>query len=177
MSFLLISLVAISLSMDTFSLSLTYGMLNIEKKHMILISICVGIFHFFMPIFGNLFGKIIFKIIPIEENVLIAIVFLTISVEIIFSLLKDQGTNVIKNIFDILLFSFTVSIDSFATGTCIDVFNTNKIIVSLIFMIFSFSFTFFGLFIGKYIHNKIGKISEIIGIIMLISLSIFYLIY
>ena len=176
-SFLTILIVAISLSMDTFSLSLSYGMLNINKKEIFNVSFLVGLFHFFMPIFGYIFGNYILKIFPINERMLIGVIFSTISVDIIFSLYKNKELTRIKSFFELLLFSFTVSIDSFVTGTCLDVFNQNILFIVLIFMIVSFIFTFIGLSIGSLVHNKIGIVAEIIGIILLISLSIFYLIY
>ena len=175
--FLTILIVAISLSMDTFSLSLSYGMLNIKKKEILKISFFVGVFHFFMPLFGNIIGKVLFNYIPVDENKIIGIIFLTISVDIIFSLFKNKEISSINSINEILFFSFTVSIDSFITGTCLDVFNTNYFFITFLFMIVSFLFTYIGLSIGYYIHDRIGVISEIIGIILLISLSFFYLIY
>ena len=47
--------IAISLSMDAFSLSLLYGTLNLEKKFIWKLSLIVSIYHFFMPILGQLF--------------------------------------------------------------------------------------------------------------------------
>ena len=43
-------IIAIALSMDTFSLSLGIGTSNITKKRMLIFSIIVGIMHFIMPI-------------------------------------------------------------------------------------------------------------------------------
>ncbi len=174
--FLQIIIVAISLSMDTFSLSLSYGMINIKRKDILKISIFVGIFHFFMPIIGNLFGNFIFNYLPINERDLIGVIFLVISCEIIISLFKDKTISSIRSLLDILLFSFTVSIDSFAIGICLDVFNTNYFVIVSIFMIVSFNFTMLGLLLGYFIHDKGGFISSLIGVILLISLSIFYLI-
>ena len=175
--FFQIIIVAISLSMDTFSLSLSYGMININKKDVYKISALVGIFHFFMPLLGNLFGDFLFSYFFINERILIGIIFLTISIDIIFSLFKEKNASYINTLNDTLLFSFTVSIDSFVTGTCLDVFNTNYILVVSVFMIISFLFTFIGLSIGYLIHKRIGFIAQIVGIILLISLSFFYLIY
>ena len=49
MNLFLLFIIAISLSMDAFSLSLAYGTLDINKKEIITLSIIVGIYHFFMP--------------------------------------------------------------------------------------------------------------------------------
>ena len=50
-------LVGISLSMDAFSLSLIYGTQNIGKKNEIMLTIIVGLFHFFMPLLGLNIGN------------------------------------------------------------------------------------------------------------------------
>ena len=175
--FLTILTVAISLSLDTFSLSLSYGLFNISSKDILRISLCVGTFHFIMPLLGNFCGKIIFDYIPMDEKTLIGIIFLTISFELILSFFKEKEITPIKTMFDILIFSFTVSIDSFATGTCLNIFKTNNFVVVTVFMLISFLFTYCGLSMGSFLNNKIGRIAQIIGLILLISLSIFYLVY
>ena len=175
--FFTVLIVAISLSMDTFSLSLSYGLFNIAKRDILIISLCVGAFHFFMPLLGSVLGNMIFSFIVIDEKKIIGIIFLTISIDLLLSFLKEKEINPIKNKIDILLFSFTVSIDSFATGTCLEVFEINKYYVVSIFMIISFLFTYLGLSMGHKLHNKIGRYAEIIGLSLLITLSIFYLVY
>ena len=55
----LVILMAISLSMDAFSLSLVYGTFGIDKKNKILLSLIVGCFHFVMPLFGMFIGDLI----------------------------------------------------------------------------------------------------------------------
>ena len=61
----IILIIAVSLSMDTFSLSLAYGMLKLKNSIIKQISITVGIFHFFMPLLGDFFGEYILSIINI----------------------------------------------------------------------------------------------------------------
>ena len=56
-------LIAVSLSMDAFSLSLAYGMQQMTKKDKILLSVIVGIYHFFMPLIGLNIGSAILKYI------------------------------------------------------------------------------------------------------------------
>ena len=62
MSLLIVILVAISLSMDAFSLSLAYGTLDLERKNINLLSLIVGAYHFIMPLLGMWFAnKLIIK--------------------------------------------------------------------------------------------------------------------
>ena len=66
MSLLIVILVAISLSMDAFSLSLAYGTLDLEKKSINLLSLIVGSYHFIMPLLGMWFGNKLITILPEE---------------------------------------------------------------------------------------------------------------
>lgn len=175
--FFTVLLVAIGLSMDTFSVSLSYGLFEFNKNKIYIMSIMVGIFHFFMPLLGHCFGDFLLLLIPFNEKTIIGIIFLLISIDIIISLCKKEEAKPINSIFDIVLFSFTVSLDSFSTGIALDVFNVPYLLICLIFMIVSFLFTYFGLSMGNFLHNIIGKKAEYIGIFLLLSLSFFYLIY
>lgn len=175
--FFTVLLIAIGLSMDTFSLSLSYGMFNLNRKVIINISIMVGLFHFFMPLLGNVFGDFLLSIIKINEKTIIGFVFLVISLELINSLYKNEEVKPITSFFDVLLFSFTVSLDSFSTGIGIDVFDMPNLFVVSIFMIVSFIFTYIGLLIGKKFYGIIGRKAEMIGIVLLLSFAFFYLIY
>ena len=58
-SFFIIILIAISLSMDAFSLSLAYGMEGINNKNKLFLSLTVGIYHFIMPLIGLILSNII----------------------------------------------------------------------------------------------------------------------
>ena len=48
MSIIMVIVIAVSLSMDAFSLSLAYGTLNLEKSQIRLLSLIVRLYHFFM---------------------------------------------------------------------------------------------------------------------------------
>ena len=73
----IILIIAVSLSMDTFSLSLAYGMLKLKNSIIKQISITVGIFHFFMPLFGDFLGEYILSIINIKSTLIVGIFLLT----------------------------------------------------------------------------------------------------
>ena len=174
--FISVLLVAVGLSMDTFSISLSYGTFNFKKLFILRMSIIVGLFHFFMPILGNIIGEFLLELLPVDKNIIIGLILLTISVDIFISLFNKEEIKPIKSLFDIIILSFFVSIDSFSTGIALDVFIIPHIIVVTVFMLASFFFTYVGLFFGKKLHDIIGKKAEYIGIIILLSLSLFYLI-
>ena len=176
MSFLIPFIIAVSLSMDAFSLALAYGTQNISKPKTIILSISVGIFHFFMPLFGYIVGYKIINILPIKPNTLIFIVLFIIGIQMILESIKNN--NIVKPLsyIEILLFSLAVSLDSFTTGLGLDILYKSKLVSIILFSLCSFSFTYLGLNLGEYISNKIGKISTFFGGITLIVIGVIYII-
>ena len=85
-----IIIIAISLSMDAFSLALIYGTQGIVNKDKILLSTIVGIYHFLMPIIGIIFGKIIINTFAINTNIVVGIILLVIAIEMIIESLKTN---------------------------------------------------------------------------------------
>ena len=172
MNIILIFIIAVSLSMDAFSLSLAYGTISLTKKEINLLSIIVGIYHFFMPIFGMLIGSFVFNVLNI--NVLIIFTFIGINM-IIESFKKEEKVKKMK-LAEMILFGFAVSIDSFSVGIGINGISNNFIMCSVIFSITSFIFTYIGLILGNKLNQLIGKISTLIGGITLIILGIIYIV-
>ena len=84
MSIIMVIVIAVSLSMDAFSLSLAYGTLNLEKSQIRLLSLIVGLYHFFMPLLGMWVGTKILNILPINPNTIVFIVLFFIGIQMIF---------------------------------------------------------------------------------------------
>ena len=174
-TFLTTLLVGISLSMDAFSLSLIYGTQNISRNSKILLSLIVGMYHFFMPLLGLFFGSIITKYLIININIFVSIIFFLIGIEMIISSLKNKEERLLITIPGFLIFGLSVSIDSFTTGIGLNAINSNYLEVSIIFSLVSGMFTFLGLILGDRLNSYFGKISTIIGGIILIILGVVYI--
>jgi len=167
-------IIGISLSMDAFSLALIYGTQSISKKNKIILSIIVGIYHFVMPLLGVFLGNVILKYLVINLSIVVSIIFLFIGIEMIISSIKDDSHDFVVSIFGFLIFGLSVSIDSFTTGIGLNVINNNYLEVSSIFCIVSGSFTYLGLILGNKLGSIFGKLSTIIGGVILIILGIIY---
>jgi len=89
---------------------------------------------------------------------------------------KDENNLNIMGLYQLLLFGFAVSIDSFSVGIGLNGISDNFMLCSLVFSIISSMFTYFGLILGKKINSLIGKTSTIIGGIILIIIGLVYLI-
>lgn len=175
---ILISLfmIGVSLSMDTFSISLSLGTFNVcSRRKMLFFSILVGVMHFFMPLFGSMLGNKIVTFLNINVNFLLGIILLIIGVEMFIDLFKKEEKYFDLNVFNMILVSLSVSLDSFSTGLGLEAITNNYILSGIIFSICAASFTFLGLLIGKYSSKKIGVYANILGILLLFVLGLLHI--
>lgn len=172
---LTIFLIALSLSMDAFSLSLIYGTEGIKQKDKPLISAIVGIYHFIMPLIGLSIGSFITSKIILNTNILVGIILSLISIEMIISSFKNKEEKFLLSIPGYLLFGLSVSIDSLTTGVGLPAITNKYLLSSLIFSVTSFIFTLLGLNLGNILNQKYGKISTLIGGSILFILGIIYI--
>jgi putative Mn2+ efflux pump MntP len=176
MNIILIFIIAISLSMDAFSLALAYGTISLSKKEINILSIIVGIYHFFMPILGMLIGKFIFNIMHISGDLIVLVIFSFIGINMIIDSLKKEEKVKKMKFGEMILFGLAVSIDSFSVGIGINNISNNFIMCSIIFSVTSFLFTYIGLKLGNKLNQLIGKIATIAGGIVLIFFGLIYII-
>lgn len=171
MYFFINFLTAVALSLDSFSLSIIYGTVIKEKKTIYLLSIIVGIFHFFMPLLGYYLSNLFIVKIISKINLLSFAVFLILGLEMLLSKDSDKSIISLSSLYSLIIFAFTVSIDSFSIGIALA--NNSILIPIILFSITSCIFTYIGLNIGE----KLSQIKGInkIGGILLIVLSIYYL--
>lgn len=175
MSLPIIFLLAVGLSMDAFSLAMIYGTLDLKSNMRKLMSVMVGIFHFFMPLLGYQIGELILKVIKINPDILVGIIFIILGVEMLSSLRKCEKVKILTGLLSVILFAFTVSIDSFSIGVGFGVANIDMLLPCIIFSFTSAIFTYLGVVLGKKLSDRFGSITTLIGSIVLIVLGISYL--
>lgn len=171
-NYLNIILVAIGLSMDTFSLSISLTTTKIKRKLSIFFCISVGILHFIMPLIGGFIGDNVINIINISSNKLLGIILLLLSIEIALS--KEENKFEL-NYISMFLLAISVSIDAFTVGFGLQAFIIDRLSILLIFLIVSMIFTSIGLFLGKIIEKLVKNNSKYIGSLILLIMSIIHL--
>ena len=172
---LILLLIGISLSIDAFSISTVIGITRPTLKQTLYISTLVGIFHFIMPILGIIISNNIRILLNINSNLLLGIILILLSLQMFIEYLKPSKKNIRLTNLSTLLFAFGVSIDSFSIGIGIKAITDNIVLSSFVFSIVSFTFTFMGLTIGKYINKILENYSYLIGTILLFILGITFL--
>ena len=172
----LVFLMAISLSMDAFSLALVYGTFGINRKNKIILSIIVGCFHFVMPLFGMFIGDLILSLFKFNTDILVAIILIFIGMQMVISSFKKENDFKPLKFSEFFMFGLAVSIDSFSLGITLPNMGVGTIISPIIFALISFLFTFIGLSIGNKIEKLLGKLATIIGGLILTIIGILVLI-
>ena len=172
---LILLMIGISLSVDAFSVSTCIGMYDLKLKKTLNTSLTVGLFHFFMPILGVILSNFINKIILINSNLIMGIILILLSLQLFIEYLKPTNKEFTLNTLGIVLFAFGVSLDSFSVGLGLSAITNNLLLASTTFTICSFSFTFLGLTLGKYINKLFKKYSYLVGTIILFSLGVMFL--
>lgn len=165
----LVFLMAISLSMDAFSLALVYGTLKMEFKERIVLSFIVGLFHFFMPLLGMCFFNILFSFFNFDMDYVVSFILCFIGFDMFISSFKKSEVVSSFNFKDYFLFGFVVSVDSFSVGITL-----NNVFSPFVFACFSFIFTFTGLCLGNKIERLFGKVATILGGAVLFLIGIVY---
>ena len=172
---LILLIIGISLSIDAFSVSTVIGMTKPSKRKIWYTSITVGIYHFFMPLFGLLISNQINEVININSNLVLGIILLLISMQMFIEYIKPSKKEITLTKLGIILFGLGVSLDSFTVGLGLNAITENIILSSTIFSICSFSFTYIGLTLGKYISKILKNYSYLVGTILLFLLGISFL--
>lgn len=167
-------ILGLSLSIDAFSLSLTYGLLNIPKKTILTMSFSVGVFHFVMPILGIKLGNIITDTLNINSKTILIIILVLILIEMIKSI-KEETKEHNLSLINVILFSLLVSFDSFTLGIGLNYITNRFLLAPLIFSIISSMFTFLGFTLGKYISTRVSYRIKLIGIVLFITILMYFL--
>lgn len=175
MKIITIFLIAVSLSMDAFSLALIYGTQGINKKDKIILSLIVGIYHLIMPLIGLSIGIYITNKLIINTNILVGVILCLIAIEMIISSFKDEEERFLLTLPGYLIFGLSVSVDSLTTGIGLPAITENYFLTATIFSITSLIFTYLGLNLGNILNKKYGKVSTIIGGSILFSIGIIYI--
>ena len=179
MGFLYILLIAVSLSMDAFAVSVSNGLSikEIRKSEIFLEALFFGGFQFLMPVLGFLLGFSVKGYIEAFDH-WIAFVLLGL---IGFNMVKEslggddedeceqrQALTPTKLLFQ----AIATSIDALAVGVSFAVLNVNILSASAVIGVVCFIISVFGSIIGKNAGKMLKKRAEMAGGIILILIGV-----
>lgn len=173
----LIISIAIALSLDAFSLSLSLGTFERNIKKYLKFAILVGICHFIMPFLGAFTNQLLLNNFVINGNKLMGIILLILACQMIIEFFKHNEDNFNLHFKELVLLALSVSLDSYFTGIGLKSITQYLILSFTIFSIVSFIFTFVGCLMGKFGKKYLGRYANGFAILLLCLLGVKYLLF
>lgn len=155
---------AFALGMDAFSVSLGMGMQLIRLKRIAFIGIVIGAFHIVMPFVGMILGRAISGQIGHITVFIGSLLLITIGLQMFFSAFNHDAKKIIQPTgVGLILFAFSVSLDSFSVGLSLGMSGVKTFVALLLFGSVSMVLTWLGMILGKKVHGYLGVYSEMLG--------------
>ncbi|WP_066176159.1 manganese efflux pump MntP family protein [Bacillus marinisedimentorum] len=161
---LTLMIMAFALGMDAFSVGLGMGMIPLRLLQIFKIGITIGLFHIIMPLMGMAIGKLLSTHYGTIATLIGGGLLLLLGLQMIISSIRPGEDRMITPVgTGLLLFSLSVSLDSFSVGLSLGIYGVRTILTVALFGIFSTVLTWGGLLLGRKVQNWLGTYSEVLG--------------
>lgn len=176
MDLLTIFLIAISLSFDSFAVSVTSGMVHqkISFFNATKIAFSLAVFQGLMPVLGWIIGSGIKEYVIKYDHWLAFGLLLILGLKMIWDSIRARNEKTSFNplkIWVLISISIATSIDALVVGLSFGFIGTKIIEAVIIIGSVTFIISMLGIRFGKSAGIKLGKIMEILGGIILIAIG------
>lgn len=179
MSFLEIFLIALSLSLDCFAVSISSGgtMKFFSFKNLFKMSFLFGLFQSIMPVIGYLAGNGFINYIETYDHWIAFGLLFLIGIKMIYESFKLDDLNCDKNtkcpfgIQTLLILSFATSIDALAVGFSFSLLKISIITPVIIIGVISFIMSIIGINLGYKGKDLFGNKMEFVAGLILILIG------
>ena len=168
LGFLQTLIISFIFTLDSFFVSIAYGMSKISFKKIFALSSLVSLFCIFSIVFGSFIGDVLLKnnyVYTFIGTLLFGVGFNTI-----FQKKQDQICKDLT-LLNMLLFALSLSIDSFSVSIALTSQYNITFFNIFIFAFISFTMTISGLFCGAFLSKKTNKSSNVFQGIALCVIS------
>lgn len=177
MDIITITMLAIALAMDAFSVSITKGfsIKNLSKMQALWFGIFFGGFQALMPILGWISGVQLEHFVSAIAPWIAFILLVAIGAKMIYESLTDDEEECTKDKFsfkELTLLAIATSIDAFAVGVTFAILKIPILIPIILIGIITFIFSEIGVIVGKKMGHFFGDKFEIVGGAVLIILGV-----
>ncbi len=176
-------IIAISLAMDAFAVSICKGlnMVKINYRHGLILALFFGVFQALMPLLGWVLGTQLADYISSIDHWIAFFLLAFIGGKMIADTYKNEqedNTYIDKlDMRELVLLSVATSIDALAVGITFALLPETNIVLSIILIgVITFAISFVGVIIGNKFGNKFEKTAQFAGgfVLILIGLKILF---
>lgn len=174
---LTITIMAVALGMDAFSLGIGIGMKGVRLLDIVKISLVIGVFHIVMPLMGMFAGHYVSSLLGGVATIFGGALLVMLGAHMIYSSIKGDAVPSFdhRTLWGLLVFALSVSIDSFSVGVSMGMFSGDLLLTVLLFGVFGLFMSMVGLLLGRNVSNWIGEYGETIGGVILLVFGIKFL--
>lgn len=166
-------IMAVALGMDAFSVGLGMGLIRMRMRQIFYIGLTIGIFHMVMPLLGMMIGRLMSDQLGFLATYAGGSLLILLGGQMIFASFREDESPFITPIgFGLLVFSLSVSLDSFSVGLSLGIYGARTIVTVFIFGVISMLLTWAGLLVGKRVKAWMGTYSEALGGCILLAFGI-----
>lgn len=171
-----ILIMAMALGMDAFSLGVGIGLKGIRLLHIMKVSLIIGVFHVIMPLFGMFTGLYVGSLLGDVATAVAGGLLLLLGGHMVYNSFKHEESSFdYSSFWGLLLFAFSVSIDSFSVGVSLGMFSADIALTVLTFGFFGGIMSVIGLLIGRRAGQSLGEYGEACGGIILCAFGLLFL--
>ncbi|WP_445488885.1 manganese efflux pump MntP [Niallia sp. 03133] len=157
-------LMAFALGMDAFSVALGMGMYKLRLRQIVKVGLTIGVFHVIMPLIGIVAGRFLSENFGAVAMYIGGGLLIILGIQMIWSVFKEEEAYKITPVgFGLLLFSLSVSLDSFSVGLSLGIYQARTAVVLACFGIGATVLTWAGLIIGRKVQGWLGTYGEVLG--------------
>ncbi|MBJ6361873.1 manganese efflux pump MntP family protein [Paenibacillus sp. GCM10012307] len=175
--FLTILFMAIALGMDAFSLGIGIGLKGIRLRDILILSSVIALFHILMPLAGMFTGGYMSSLLGDVTVLAAGGLLILLGGHMIYSSFRGDAVPSFnhRTLWGVLVFSLSVSIDSFSVGVSLGMFNTDLLMTVMMFGIFGGLMSVMGLLLGRRVSHNLGEYGEACGGMVLLAFGVMFL--
>ncbi|QMV41768.1 manganese efflux pump MntP [Cohnella cholangitidis] len=175
---LTILVMAVALGMDAFSLGVGIGLKGVRLYDILKLSTIIAIFHVLMPLGGMVTGQYVSGLLGGIATSVAGALLLLLGGHMVYSSLRGESVDSFdhRTVWGMLVFSFSVSIDSFSVGVSLGMFSAHVWLTVLMFGFFGGLMSVMGLMLGRRASRSLGEYGEALGGVILFAFGLLFLI-
>ncbi|WP_123042316.1 manganese efflux pump MntP family protein [Cohnella candidum] len=172
-----ILLMAIALGMDAFSLGIGIGMKGVRLLDVLKLSSVIALFHILMPLGGMVTGQYVSSLLGGVATSAAGALLLLLGGHMVYSSLRGEQVESIdhRTGWGLIVFSLSVSIDSFSVGVSLGMFSGHLLFTVLMFGLFGGLMSVLGLLLGRKVGRSLGGYGEAFGGVILFAFGLLFL--
>ncbi|CAM2929322.1 manganese efflux pump [Paenibacillus sediminis] len=172
-----IVIMAIALGLDAFSLGIGVGLKGIRLWDVLKISFVIALFHVLLPLLGMFAGHYMSSILGHVTSYVAGGLLLLLGGHMIYNSFKGDQVQFMnyRSLPGVILFSLSVSIDSFSVGISLGMFRSDLFFTVLAFGFFGGLMSVLGLLLGRTVSQGLGDYGEAAGGVILFTFGLLFI--